>query len=319
MIDVCCLGGASIDLVLEVNRLPEEGEKLPVHYLGQFAGGFIANTACACSRLGLKTAWGGFVGNDDFGQQLMQSFQEFGVQTDGILIQQNPRSDFTIILVQPDGERTILVVPIMPELPPLTNQMKSALHNSHIVYTALYDYDWFMQLASLLHPLQKLKNELMPLNVTKLAIDLEKNMISDTAITKKMLKEADYIFTDRSALKELYGQQSLLDSAREILALGPECVVVTKSNQGADAFTQMDSYTSKAYDVPVKDTSGAGDCFHAAFLYGILMGFPYQYCLDFANAAAAILIQQIGVREGLPTFQEVQRFMNKKTKGDKNK
>jgi len=114
MIDLYCLGGASVDLVLEVPRLPMDGEKLLVQYFGQLPGGFIANTACAAARLGLRTAWGGSVGDDVFGQNILHDFEAFGVKTADVHPQKDATSDFTVVLVHPNGERTIMVVPILP-------------------------------------------------------------------------------------------------------------------------------------------------------------------------------------------------------------
>ena len=147
MIDLYCLGGASIDLVLEVSRFPENGEKLLAHYYGQLPGGFIANTACAAAKLGLKTAWGGSVGDDAFGKKIMQSFREFGVHVDDIKLHNDSSSDFTVVLVQPNGERTILVVPILPTPPALNDRMRDSLRNTQIGYTALYDHDWYMEVV----------------------------------------------------------------------------------------------------------------------------------------------------------------------------
>ena len=141
MIDLYCLGGSSVDLVLEVPRLPLEGEKLLAQYYGQLSGGFVANAACAAARLGMKTTWAGAIGDDVFGQKVLQSFAEFGVHTGDVQPQQNSTSDFTVIMVQPNGERTILVVPVLPCPPALNEGMRQSLQNTWFAYTALYDYD----------------------------------------------------------------------------------------------------------------------------------------------------------------------------------
>jgi sugar/nucleoside kinase (ribokinase family) len=104
------------------------------------------------------------------------------------------------------------------------------------------------------------------------------------------------------------------ESVKEILSLGPEVIVLTKGSKGADAFTSTENRSTKIYRVPIKDTTGAGDCFHAAFLYGMLSNFDLQKCLDFSSAASAILIQEVGARRGLPSVVEVKKFMEEKNK-----
>ncbi len=303
MIDLYCLGGASVDIVLDVPRHPQEGEKLLAQYYGQLPGGFIANTACAAARLGLKAAWGGQVGDDAFGQRIIESFQEFGVSIEDVKPHKDSSSNFTVVLVQPGGERTILVVTILPTPPPLNEGMRSSLRNTRIGYTALYEYDWYMEVAKLLHA-----------GGGKSAVDLEKNTLQDITAAKSMLKVADIVFSDEDALQKLTGNGNVKESVKEVLSLGPEMIVLTKGGDGADAFTSTESRSTRTYKVPIKDTTGAGDCFHAAFLYGMLSGSDLQYCLNFASAASAILIQEVGARRRLPSAAEVRKFIEKNDK-----
>ncbi len=300
MIDLYCLGGASVDLVLDVPRHPQEGEKLLAHYYGQFPGGFIANTACAAARLGLNTVWGGLVGDDAFGQKIMQSFKEFGVRVTDIQPQKDSSSDFTVVLIQPNGERTILVVPILPTPPYLNDGMRRSLRNTRIGYTALYDYDWYMEVAELLHH-----------GGGKIAADLELNMLQDIDAAKKMLKATDIVFSDQDAVTKLTNNNEVKEIVREILSLGPEMIILTKGAEGSDVFTSSNFFSTGTYKVSIKDTTGAGDCFHAAFLFGLISNFDLQHCLNFASAASAILIQKIGAREGLPSAIEVEKFITK--------
>jgi len=303
MIDLYCLGGASVDIVLDVPRHPQEGEKLLAQYYGQLPGGFIANTACAAARLGLKAAWGGQVGDDAFGQKIIESFQEFGVSLEDVKPHKDSSSNFTVVLVQPGGERTILVVTILPTPPPLNEGMRSSLRNTRIGYTALYEYDWYMEVANLLHA-----------GGGKSAVDLEKNTLLDITAAKSMLKAADIVFSDEDALQKLTGNVNVKESVKEVLSLGPEMIVLTKGGDGADAFTSTENCSTRTYKVPIKDTTGAGDCFHAAFLYGMLSDHDLQYCLNFASAASAILIQEVGARRRLPSAEEVRKFITKHKK-----
>ena len=296
--DLYCLGGASVDLVVEVPRLPLEGEKLLAGYVGQLPGGFIANSACAAARLGLQTAWGGSLGDDAFGQILLQSFSDFGVQTGDVIPCKDAASDFTVIFVQPSGERTITVVPVLPLPPQLNEAMKSSLAESKIAYTAMYDQTWFMEVAHILHS-----------HGGKVAVDLEINTITDKAAARRMLAHSDIIFSNEEALSELTGKKDMQEAVTEILTIGPELVILTQGSRGAALFTADAQYATKPYQVPIKDTTGAGDCFHAAFLFGFLAGWGYQDCMDFAGAASAILIQSIGARNVLPTEADVHNFM----------
>ncbi len=79
---------------------------------------------------------------------------------------------------------------------------------------------------------------------------------------------------------------------------------------GAAAFRQAESCCFRpGYTVPVVDTTGAGDSFHAAFLCGLLSGWELGEILEFSNAAAALSIQTLGARPGLPSQDEVRSFL----------
>jgi sugar/nucleoside kinase (ribokinase family) len=60
----------------------------------------------------------------------------------------------------------------------------------------------------------------------------------------------------------------------------------------------------------VVDTTGAGDVFHAGFIYGLLQNWEVQEILRFANAVAVLKCRDLGGRKGIPTLEEVQRFVN---------
>ena len=297
MYDLYCLGGAAVDLILEVSRLPQPKEKYFVKNSTQVCGGFIANTACGAARLGLQTAWSGYIGNDAFGQIIQDDFQKFGVCISDVEIQ-DEGSDYAVVMITPNGDRTILLVPKLPTPPPLTEKVGKSLKETKIAYTTIYEPNWFEEVAGLVHS-----------GNGKMSIDLEANTIKDTETAAAMLASADIVFTDEAGVAAFTGDDIGRDSVDRILTLGPEIVIVTKGGDGAMAFTSEGFYSSGIHKVRVKDTTGAGDCFHAAFLYGLLSNRKIKDCLDFAGASAAILIQKIGARNGLPTSREVEDFI----------
>jgi sugar/nucleoside kinase (ribokinase family) len=63
--------------------------------------------------------------------------------------------------------------------------------------------------------------------------------------------------------------------------------------------------------VPVVDTTGAGDIFHAGFIYGLLQGWPLERQLDFACAAAAINCMAVGARGGIQSVEAIENLVAK--------
>jgi sugar/nucleoside kinase (ribokinase family) len=296
--DLLCIGGISLDLLLRAPALPELDEKGVVDFAGRFGGGLVANTACAASQLGLSTAWAGPVGNDEYGMICLEDFSRFGVDTGFAVEIPGVPTSFCVILLTPGGERTILVANTLPDPPPLTPAARAALGQIPLVYTLLYQADWFQEVAALVHA-----------GGGRVAVDIEVTSARQDAALKDALRFADLVFCSESGIRWATGQTDPKIGARMIRDMGPQFVVATLGSRGAYALNQAEAAFQPAYKVPVVDTTGAGDCFHAACLVGIRRSWPLQHMLRFASAAAALSVQSEGARGRLPDRQAVEEFL----------
>lgn len=296
--DMLFIGGSSVDIILKIPRFPNPDEKLVVNYAGRQAGGFIANTACAAAKLGASTAWAGVLGDDESGALMIKAFQEFGVDTSLARIDPHITTDFTVIMVDPRGERTILVVPTSPSPPKLEKRVFAALEETKIVYTQPQPIEWLAPLADILHAAGGL-----------MALDVEANAVVQGKHLKDVLRKSDLVFCNRRGLEAITSTSALSSGAQTVLDLGPQCVCVTLGRDGAYAATRADQFQVPGYDVPVVDTTGAGDCFHAAFLFGYLRKKPLNDVLRFANAAAALSVGKLGPRTGFPDRIQIESFL----------
>ena len=89
-------------------------------------------------------------------------------------------------------------------------------------------------------------------------------------------------------------------------------IVVTEGMKGSLGFDGLKWYRQSAYRVRNVDTTGAGDSFHAGYLYGVLKGWPMSSCLEFGAATAALKCTQPGARTGAPRLKQVQQFLRKR-------
>lgn len=296
--DIHFIGGACVDIILRVPRLPSRDEKLVARYLGKQAGGLVANTACAASVLGLNVSWTGKLGDDENGRTVKQSFEEFSVNTDFLVLDPEIETDFTIVLLDPSGERTILIVPTTGSADRIRGTTLDAVKNSEITYTLPNHYEWFNIIAEAVHE-----------SGGKLAIDIEGSLAIQGSELESIIAHSDIVFCSQSGLKLATGTEDPEIGGKEILGLGIECVCVTLGKLGAWAATVDQQSLVPAFDVPVIDTTGAGDCFHAAFLDQYLKQEAIEDCLRFSNAAAAISIQEIGARGSLPKRNMIEKFL----------
>jgi sugar/nucleoside kinase (ribokinase family) len=146
-------------------------------------------------------------------------------------------------------------------------------------------------------------------------VDLETSSRAHGADLQAVLRRTDIVFCNAGGLEMASGTPDVLDGARSLLEMGVELVVVTLGGKGAQAVSAGEIVVSPAFQVPVVDTTGAGDCFHAACLFGILAGWPLERSLQFASAAAACKVQHLGPRAGLPTRREVEMFLKENATG----
>jgi sugar/nucleoside kinase (ribokinase family) len=98
---------------------------------------------------------------------------------------------------------------------------------------------------------------------------------------------------------------------RALRALGPRIVVTTLGARGCAYLDGEDEVRVPAYEVEVLDTTGAGDAFHGAYLYGLLRNWSPRERARFANAVAALNCTALGGRAGLPDLRRARALMDR--------
>ncbi len=298
--DIIAIDGIDLDIVMKVDRLPGYGEKIMGDLVGRLPGGPCANFACAAARLGMRTASFSTVGKDEGGQIIIDDFGNFGVATDFVRVNKDGDTPFTVILIEPDGERSIIVAttfdPIYSD-----DDYHQALSQTRAIHTFPSDATEFIRLA-------KIARE----NQTKVMIDIESTSHLTRQELDAMLEWVDIASFNENGFMRVAGKRATLDEARNLLAFGPKTVVVTLAGKGALAVTADTEAQISGHIVDVQDTTGAGDTFNAAFLGSTLQGHGLARCLTFANGAAALSVTGLGPRGGLPTVAEVEAFLEKR-------
>jgi len=124
-----------------------------------------------------------------------------------------------------------------------------------------------------------------------------------------LLPQVDYPVLSLGVLEPLGGSNDPLVALPAIRArYGSIAICTTLGEQGALAWTGDRFWYAPAYRVPVVDTTGAGDLFHAGFAYGLLQGWDLQHILEFGCAAAGLNCQAHGARGGIQTLASIERL-----------
>lgn len=293
--DLIAIDKSWVDVMLRVAALPRADEKVLAEPLGRFPGGMGGNVCAAASRLGLRTGMVSWVGDDADGRLVLDDLQRFGVDTRYVAIGSGRATNYTTVLIEPGGAKAIIIVPTAFEELLLDAALARYLSHARLVYATPYDPDQLARVAAVAH-------ESNGLVVT----DIEAVAALDQAALRQVLAAVDIAFVHDSALPGSDSPATL----RELLALGPRLVVRTAGAGDALACTVDSVARRPAFDVSAVDTTGAGDCFAAAFLAAYLRQWSLDQALLYAHAAAALSIQGYGARGALPDHQQVTAFLS---------
>jgi sulfofructose kinase len=295
--DVVGLGLNAVDHLCVVPHFPSYDSKLRMLDFSQQGGGQAATAMVACQRLGLKTRYAGKTGEGELGCYSRKSLEKENVDVQGMEVVAGARNQFAFILIdQTTGERTIIwdrdqrLVMLPEEVP------RGIICSAYVLLVDGHDAAAAVQAARY----AKEENNLV-------IMDAER--ISDE--TAALLSLVDVVIGERHFPKKFTGRDDLKEALKEISAKGPRVTGVTLGAEGALAYCEGEFFYSPGYQVNCRDTTGAGDVFHAAFARSLFEDWDLRRCLDFSNAVAALKCEGLGGRANLPSFDEVLRFMDK--------
>ena len=298
-IDVLAIGGIDADLVLRVPHIPGHDEKVRADFEGWQSGGPVGNMACAASRLGLNVHAVCQVGDDEGGTRFLDDYLKDGVDTSLCDVRAGDATPFTVILIDPTGEKVILVISAFePEYD--LERIGAALERTRVMFMLPRAKDFPV--------LARLARERGAMVMT----DIEPGADDDAEFLKPVLELADIASFNQFGVRAWTGREPSPALARELTAMGPGTVLFTRGAAGAIGANSDTSLQVEGHKVEVVDTTGAGDTFHAAFVKGTLSGLGLEDALAYANAAGALSVTALGPRGLLPDHATVEAFLSER-------
>lgn len=294
--DVVGLGLNATDTVFLVRDFPALGGKERVISVSRQAGGQVATALVTCQRLGLKARYVGKVGDDEAGRFQLASLRREGIDLRYARVARHAPNQFGIILVdQATGERTVFWdrdsrLAVRPgELTP------AVLASARVVHLDGCDVEACLRVA------RWARRARIPV-----VADL------DTAYKKveRLFPYIDYLIASANFLPTVTGEA---DPFRVLEFMAREYKIhlpgMTLGRDGALVLAQGRFHYSPGFVVETVDTTGAGDVFHGAFIYGLLAGWEMGRILGFSNAMAGLNCTALGARGGIKTQAEAERLM----------
>lgn len=288
------VGLNATDTLIKVPKYPERGSKVESASVTVLPGGQVASAVIACAQWGLRTRYVGKLGDDPAAALHRQEFTRAGVEMQ-IVTAEGCASHQSFILVDPNGERTVV-----------RRQDEKLLLRPDELKRA-----WISNARALL---VDGCDTAAATTAAKWARDARIPVIADFDEAypgiEELMKNVDYLIVSRDFPRMICDEGDLRNSL-PLLQSRFRCrlTAATLGSEGVLAWDGQQFHHACAYKVPVMDTTGAGDIFHAGFVYALLQGWSLQRRLDFACAAAALNCTANGARGGIRSVNEIEKLM----------
>ncbi len=278
-----------------VERYPALDEKVGLQELIEQGGGLAATALAAVGKLGGRAAMLGLVGDDSSGQNIIAALQAVGVDTAHLRVVPGTRSRFAFCVIhRTTGQRSIFFDTGTAGTPGPEEIDPDLIARAQVVLIDGTTAEGGLRAADLAREQGK-----------PVVLDLERSSPGSDAL----IRRATHPVIPGHYAVTFADSGSLLDGLRAVQQMGPNTAVATLGDQGCLAVEGEAVHRIPAFDVPVVDTTGAGDVFHGAFAYGLALGRCLADNLVFASAAAAVSCRALGGRAGLGTLDEVEALI----------
>ena len=294
MVDVVGVGLNATDTLIHLPRFPARGSKTEYTTELLQPGGQVASAMIACQTWGLSTRYVGKLGDDDAASLHEREFTRSGVEWHTVRVP-GAFSAKSLIMVDADGERTILGC----HDPRLCLQPEE-LRQEWVTQAKVLLVDGYDTAAAALAAAWA--------RAAGLAVVADLDEIYPGV--EELIAHVDYLIVSRDFPSRLTGNPDLREALQGMeQRYGSKLAAATLGTEGVLAWDGERFHQAQAYRVPVMDTTGAGDIFHAGFIFGLLQGWPLQQQLDFSCAAAAMNCMAEGARGGIRSVEEIQAVM----------
>ncbi|MBT2725836.1 ribokinase [Bacillus sp. ISL-75] len=303
--EITVVGSINIDLTALTNRYPNRGETIFGKRMEVLPGGKGANQATACARLGKTVNMIGSIGQDLYGDIILNSLQKDQVNTSFVKRVKESSTGCAIITIDSTAENTMLV-------------MKGA--NDFLTVQDIENAFSEIEDSKVLLVQMEIPEEVV-IESMKQARKKGMYVILDPApaegITVRALEYADLITPNRQETKQLTGidvtdVDTAYKAAKYFDSMGVKNAIIKMADQGSLVYQNGQSDYVASFPVKAVDTVGAGDSFAGALACAIAEGQNLVSAVKFASIVGALKVTKIGAQAGIPTLEEVNKFCDER-------
>lgn len=298
---ILCIGHSSWDITVPVNEYPVENTKYRFDEKYSCGGGPASNAAYLLGKWGMDTVIATSVGSDDYGTKIKKEFQDINVNTEYIETGYDKDTSLSFIIINKNnGYRTVFNV--AEERPALKKFDYD--FTPDIIFTDGNDY------GAVQNAINKYPGAISIIDAGRVTPEL----LEICKYMKYIVCSKGFAETVTGLKFDFANPQSLVNVYNKLQDRYPKAsITITLEENGA--LYQVDNQIKIMPGLKVKavDTTGAGDIFHGAFVYGMANNFDMEKVITLSNIAAGLSVTKIGSRLSIPSLSEVLDYYAKKT------
>ena len=302
--DVVVVGELFTDEILaDFHALPKLGEESFARRFKREIGGGAAITAVGLAKLGVRVAILGSVGSD--GDWITHRLESYGVDAGNLIVHPKEPTGLTVS-VSTREDRAFF----------------SYYGANDLLAANLRNPKWLSVMSKARHvhiaasPDGELDIKLMPFlrrRGCRISIDVQSNMswlVEPSSLT--LLHQADMFFPNEREAEWVSGETGFPRILRGLREQGMRGVGLKLGGKGAALSWGKEEYLVDPVEVTTVDTTGAGDCFNAGFIYAWLHKKAPQRCLETANLCGALSTRELGGLDGFPSLPELSELLKER-------
>lgn len=296
--DIISIGAATVDIFAKSSSLPNivPSSKNEISDGLICSGGGATNSSVSFARLGLKSTCASLVGNDPLKEYILNDLAQNKVDTSFLITNKNDTTDWSIILVSPDGSRSIL-----------TNRGSTRLEEKNINWDKIKKTKWFYitSLEGNIDLLEKLIGFAKE-NQIKVALNPGNRELKQSKRLLSLVKFIDVLLLNRIESEQLINIDfNQPDYWKKISSLESKITLITNSRKGAHLLIDDQNFYSPIVESVRIDETGAGDSFGSAVVAALFYNLPPEEALFWGIKNSASVVSFLGAKSGLLTLKQI--------------
>lgn len=294
-LEVVGLGVSCIDYTAVVEDIPGVDETAVMLDFRKQMGGPVAVALATYSYLGGDGGYIGKIGDDDNGMLIRRTLRKFKVDTECVIEEKGGQTPFSFILIEKrSGRRTIIFNP-----------------------GCIFNFDFSECDVNYIKSAKFILLDGVSIGVAMKAAEWAKSnsikVVLDPGINApgigSLINMSSIVIASKNFVLEFTNETNVGEGVKKIKELGPEVVVATLGENGSICLTNEETFHQPAFKVKAVETTGAGDVFHGAFLFGLVKGWNLREIIKFSSAVAALKCTKFGGVNSIPNYEEVSKFL----------